>query len=78
LKIFQQGFIEKFQAEFDLEFSSVIVIAIENVSRIDRSLIESGLAGVLRMGDWPVGVGPGTMIPSQIARTMGPSTNPDL
>jgi len=40
LKFFQQTLIENFQARFDLEFSSVIVIAIEKLIRIDRTLIK--------------------------------------
>jgi hypothetical protein len=33
--------IENFQARFDLEFSNAIVIAIEKLIRIDRTLVES-------------------------------------
>jgi len=40
LKFFQQTLIEKFQAKFDFQFSSVIVIAIEILIRIDQGLIE--------------------------------------
>jgi len=40
LKFFQQTLIKIFQARFDLDFSSVIVIAIEKLIRIDRTLIE--------------------------------------
>jgi hypothetical protein len=41
LIFFQQTLIEKFQARFDLDFASEIVIAIEKLIRIDRTLIES-------------------------------------
>jgi hypothetical protein len=40
LKFFQQTLIENFPAGFDLDYSGAVVIAIENVSRIDQGLNE--------------------------------------
>jgi hypothetical protein len=56
LIFFQQTLIENFQARFDLEFSSVIVIAIENVSRIDQGLIENCRA--IHISEDALGVSP--------------------
>jgi hypothetical protein len=42
LKFFQQTLIEKFPAGFDFEISNAIVIAIEKLIRIDRTLIDPG------------------------------------